>query len=97
MIRIVEVLIERGRLSLDRPFTYFYDGQEELHVGMRVKVGFASSSCLAFIIKEPYEIDKTIEEGIYDRDPNVKDRANMIRKIPIRSMDKFLKTMYLLH
>ena len=37
-------------------------------------------------------IDKTIEEGIYDRDPNVKDRANMIRKIPIRSMDKFLKT-----
>lgn len=33
-------------------------------------------------------IDKTIEEGIYDRDPNVKDRGNMIRRIPVRSLDR---------
>lgn len=33
-------------------------------------------------------IDKRIEEGIYDRDPNVKDRANMIRRIPVRSLDQ---------
>ncbi len=33
-------------------------------------------------------INKTIEEGIYDRDPNVKDRGNMIRRIPVRSMDR---------
>lgn len=31
-------------------------------------------------------IDKRIEEGIYDRDPNVKDRGNMIRRIPVRSL-----------
>ncbi|PNV61370.1 sugar phosphate isomerase/epimerase [Clostridium sp. chh4-2] len=37
-------------------------------------------------------IDKTIEEGIYDRDPAVKDRGNMIRRIPVRSMEKFLET-----
>ena len=36
-------------------------------------------------------IDKSIEEGIYDRDPSVKDRANMIRRIPMRSMDRFLE------
>lgn len=33
-------------------------------------------------------IDKRIEEGLYDRDPNVKDRANMIRRIPVRSLDQ---------
>lgn len=37
-------------------------------------------------------IDKTIEEGIYDRDPSVKDRGNMIRKIPVRSLDAFVDT-----
>ena len=33
-------------------------------------------------------IDKRIEEGIYDRDPNVKNRGNMIRRIPVRSLDQ---------
>ena len=33
-------------------------------------------------------IDKRIEEGIYDRDPAVKDRANLIRRIPVRSLDR---------
>lgn len=33
-------------------------------------------------------IDKRIEEGIYDRDPNVKDRGNMIHRIPVRSLDQ---------
>ena len=33
-------------------------------------------------------IEKRIEEGIYDRDPNVKDRGNMIRRIPVRSLDQ---------
>ena len=33
-------------------------------------------------------INKRIEEGIYDRDPNVKDRGNMIRRIPVRSLDQ---------
>lgn len=37
-------------------------------------------------------IDKSIEEGIYDRDPAVKDRGNMIRKIPVRSLDAFVDT-----
>lgn len=38
-------------------------------------------------------IDKTIEEGIYDRDPAVKDRGNMIRRIPVRSLDKVVDTL----
>lgn len=37
-------------------------------------------------------IDKSIEEGIYDRDPAVKDRGNMIRRIPVRSLDRFADT-----
>lgn len=35
-------------------------------------------------------INKAIEEGIYDRDPAVKDRGNMIRRIPVRSLDAFV-------
>lgn len=38
-------------------------------------------------------IDKSIEEGIYDRDPAVKDRGNMIRRIPVRSLDKVVDTL----
>lgn len=37
-------------------------------------------------------INKTIEEGIYDRDPAVKDRGNLIRRIPARSLNQFLET-----
>lgn len=37
-------------------------------------------------------INKAIEEGIYDRDPAVKDRGNMIRRIPARSLDAFVDT-----
>lgn len=37
-------------------------------------------------------INKSIEEGIYDRDPEVKDRGNMIRRIPVRSLDAFVDT-----
>ncbi len=33
-------------------------------------------------------IDKRVEEGLYDRDPAVKDRGNLIRKIPVRSLDQ---------
>ena len=32
-------------------------------------------------------INKSIEEGLYDRDPSVKDRGNLIRRIPVRSLD----------
>lgn len=36
-------------------------------------------------------INKTIEEGIYDRDPAVKDRGNMIRRIPVRSLERVVE------
>ena len=38
-------------------------------------------------------INKSIEEGIYDRDPNVKDRGNMIRRIPVRSLDQVVDVL----
>lgn len=33
-------------------------------------------------------IDKSVEEGLYDRDPAGRDRANLIRRIPVRSLDR---------
>lgn len=38
-------------------------------------------------------INKKIEEGLYDRDPNVKDRGNLIRRNPIRSLDQVADVM----
>lgn len=38
-------------------------------------------------------INKRIEEGLYDRDPNVKDRGNLIRRNPIRSLDQVVDVL----
>lgn len=36
-------------------------------------------------------IDKQIEEGIYDRDESESDRGNLIRRIPIRSLNRVVE------
>lgn len=54
---------------------------------LKKRIEFAGSLGIDKVVTST-GIDKTIEEGIYDRDPNVKDRGNMIRRIPVRSLDR---------
>ena len=59
---------------------------------LRKRIEFAGDLGIEKVITST-GINKAIEEGIYDRDPDVKDRGNMIRRIPIRSLDRVAKVM----
>lgn len=65
------------------------DGEEaENHIReLKRRIEFAGELGIEKVITST-GINKAIEEGIYDRDPSVKDRGNMIRRIPIRSLDQ---------
>lgn len=63
-------------------------GEAENHIAeLKKRIVFAGELGIEKVITST-GINKAIEEGIYDRDPNVKDRGNMIRRIPVRSLDK---------
>ena len=48
-MKIVSVLIEHATLSLDRPFTYLYEGEKTLRKGMRVFVRFGNQDVVGYI------------------------------------------------
>ena len=71
---------------------YLSSDEEEAkeHISqLKKRVEFAGRMGIEKVITST-GINKTVEEGIYDRDPAVKDRGNMIRRIHVRSMDQFL-------
>ena len=49
-MKLVEVLIERKANTLNRPFSYIYNGEKELGVGYRVLVDFAHQKVVAYVI-----------------------------------------------
>lgn len=61
MSRLVNVLIERKAQSLNRPFSYFYDGEKDVDVGYRVLINFASQRIIGYVISVE-DTDKTINE-----------------------------------
>lgn len=80
-IAITALIYCRNYLSTDRE-------EAENHLKeLKKRIEFAADFGIEKVITST-GIDKSIEEGIYDRDPAVKDRGNMIRKIPIRSLDR---------
>lgn len=73
---------------------YLSTNEEEAagHIAeLKKRIEFAGALGIEKVITST-GIDKSIEEGIYDRDPAVKDRGNLIRKIPVRSLDKVVDT-----
>lgn len=61
MSRLVNVLIERKAQSLNRPFSYFYDGEKDVDVGYRVLINFANQRIIGYVISVE-DTDKTINE-----------------------------------
>lgn len=60
-MKLIEVLIQHAKTTLDRPFTYAYEGEEPIEPGFRVLVPFASQRLMAFVTKVS-ETNRTIEE-----------------------------------
>ena len=50
-MKIIEVLIERKANSLNRPFSYLYDGKKNISIGSRVKVIFNHRLLIGYVIK----------------------------------------------
>ena len=82
-INITALIYCRNYLSSD-------EEEAKEHISqLKKRVEFAGRMGIEKVITST-GINKTVEEGIYDRDPAVKDRGNMIRRIPVRSMEQFL-------
>ena len=80
-ISITALIYCRNYLSTDRE-------EAAMHLAaLKERIAFAGALGIDKVVTST-GIDKRIEEGIYDRDPAVKDRANMIRRIPVRSLDQ---------
>lgn len=60
-MRIVDILIERKSQNLNRPFSYFYDGNKPINIGVRVLINFANTRLVGYVIKV-HETNKNIVE-----------------------------------
>lgn len=82
-IAVTALIYCRNYLSTDRE-------EAENHLKeLKKRIVFAGELGIEKVVTST-GIDKRIEEGIYDRDPAVKDRGNMIRRIPARSLDQVI-------
>lgn len=81
-IRVSALIYCRNYLSTDEE-----EAQEHLKQ-LRRRIAFAGRLGIEKVVTST-GIDKRVEEGLYDRDPAVKDRGNLIRRIPVRSLDAF--------
>jgi len=61
IVKIVEVLTEYGTLSLNRAFSYLYDGEKRIGERFRVRVSFGPKKVIGFVLKIS-DTDKTPEE-----------------------------------
>lgn len=88
-----ESVLSEGRISITTLIycrNYLSTDREEAsgHIEeLKKRILFAGELGIEKVVTST-GIDKQVEEGLYDRDPAVKDRGNLIRKIPARSLDK---------
>ena len=60
-MRVIEVLIEKANYSLDRPFSYLYDGNKKIEKGYRVLLEFNHQELVGYVLKV-YETSKKKED-----------------------------------
>ncbi|MCR4879872.1 MAG: primosomal protein N' [Bacilli bacterium] len=74
-MKLVELYIEYSASNLDRPFTYFYNGDKPLDVGFRVLVNFNAKEIVGYVtnIKEVNNSKEEIEESLGFNISEIKD------------------------
>jgi len=87
-MRIVEILIEYASHTLDRPFSYLYDGNKKLGPGFRVLVNFNRRPLVGYVlsIKETTLTQDELEEQSGYRLEDIKD---VIDEAPLLNQDLF--------
>ena len=74
-MKLLEVLIERKANTLNRPFSYVYEGDKPIDVGYRVSVPFAHQTVIGYVIgvKDETRTINELEEEMGFRIDKVKD------------------------
>ena len=88
-MKIIEVLIEYGTYSLDRPFSYLYDGEKTISNGMRVLLNFNRREIVGYVLNVK-ETDKTKEELEQESGFNLSYIIDVMDETPLLN-DELLK------
>lgn len=81
---IIEVLIEKTARSLDRPFSYLYEGKEKIVPGVRVLIEFNHRQQVGYVIRVE-KTDLTLEELTAKTGINYKFIKQIIDHTPLLS------------
>lgn len=81
-MRLLEVLIERKTQSLNRPFSYVYNGDKNVDVGYRVLVTFANQKIVGYVIKCE-ETTKTKEQLEQELNFSINEIIDVIDEKPL--------------
>ena len=81
-MQIVEVLIEYANRSLNRPFSYIYQGDIKLEKGIRVLVNFNHRDIVGYVINVK-ESDKSLSELEEESGYQLNEIVDVIDKAPL--------------
>ena len=79
---LLGVIIEYAANSLDRPFSYAYNGNEKIKEGIRVVVPFNNRKVVGYVVSVS-ETNDTLEEIKENTGYNIKEIYSIIDKEPI--------------
>ena len=81
-MQIVEVLIEYAKSSLNRPFSYFYNGKKKLVKGIRVLLDFNHRDIIGYVVKVE-ETNKSVEEYEEEKGFSISEIKDVIDDEPL--------------
>ena len=79
---LLDVIIEYASNKVNRPFSYAYNGESKIKVGVRVVVNFANRNIVGYVVNVK-ETSLTIEEYISQTGVKLKEIVSLIDKEPI--------------
>ncbi len=81
-MQIVEVLIEYAKSSLNRPFSYFYNGKKKLVKGIRVLLDFNHRDIIGYVVKDE-ETNKSVAEYEEEKGFSISEIKDVIDDEPL--------------
>ena len=85
-MKVVEVLIEYSIQSLDRPFSYIYNGEKIIDEGFRVLINFHNKEIIGYVVN-CYDTDKTKEDLEDQLGFNIEEIIDVIDETPLLNKD----------
>lgn len=85
-MKVIELLIEHNRYSLNRPFSYVYFGDKKVDKGFRVLVHFNHQELVGYVINV-YESNKTVSELENELGFEIQEIDDVIDSSPLLNND----------